>query len=241
MTTPSPGWIEARLGALLHRTGVTSADAALARTMGLLRADETLTFARRPYRCAKAEACKWFASLGSPTTQTRGRLQCWTYTLPKPPSSGRPNPSPPALLAAGPLAVASVVLVFAAAAMSGGDAVAMVTNGLGIASSVTALAALIAMVLGLAMTLANVSVLQHGFGRIGWIVAMLGTVLTAGGYWSSVFVQPGLADIDPDAVRNGITSITAGFVASYMVMGLGWALVAVALLRRSRWASAAGS
>jgi len=46
-----------------------------------------------------------------------------------------------------------------------------------------------------------------------------------------VFVQPGLAHVDPDAVRDGITSLTAGFIVSYMVMGLGWILVAIALLR----------
>jgi hypothetical protein len=33
------------------------------------------------------------------------------------------------------------------------------------------------------------------------------------------------------AVRDGIASVTAGFVVSYMVMGLGWALLAIALLR----------
>jgi hypothetical protein len=55
--------------------------------------------------------------------------------------------------------------------------------------------------------------------------------LTAGGYWSSVFVQPGLAHAAPDAVRNGLATITAGFVVSYLAMGLGWVLTGIALLR----------
>ncbi|NJC73930.1 hypothetical protein HC031_30080 [Planosporangium thailandense] len=137
----------------------------------------------------------------------------------------------PALLLAGPVAVVSIGLVFASAARTGGDAVTMATNGLGIASSVAALAALIAMVVGLAGLPAQAPALRHGFGRFAWVVAELGTVLAAGGYWSSVFVQPGLAHVAPGAVRDGITSVTAGFVVSYMVMGLGWALVAIALLR----------
>jgi hypothetical protein len=136
-----------------------------------------------------------------------------------------------AFLMAGPLAVVSIALVFAAAGVTGGDAVKMAANGLGIASSITALAALIVMLFGLVALPAQVPSLRHGFGGIATIVAALGTILTAGGYWSSVFVQPGLAHVDPDAVRTGITSVTAGFIASYMVMGLGWALVAIALLR----------
>jgi hypothetical protein len=61
--------------------------------------------------------------------------------------------------------------------------------------------------------------------------ATIGTILVAGGYWSSVFVQPGLAHVAPGAVRDGIGSVTAGFVVSYLLMGLGWVLTAIALLR----------
>ena len=137
----------------------------------------------------------------------------------------------PALLLAGPIAAVSIVLVLVAAATTGGDAVKMVTNGLGIASNVAALAALIAMAVGLAALPAQVPPLRHGFGRLAWIVGEIGTILVAGGYWSSVFVQPGLAHVDPRAVSDGIASVTAGFVVSYLVMGLGWALIAIALLR----------
>jgi hypothetical protein len=145
--------------------------------------------------------------------------------------SASTEPRRTAFLMAGPLAVVSIALVIAAASVTGGDAVKMAANGLGIASSITALAALIAMLFGLVALPAQVPLLRHGFGRLATIVAALGTILTAGGYWSSVFVQPGLAHVDPDAVRTGITTVTAGFIASYMVMGLGWALVAIALLR----------
>ena len=137
----------------------------------------------------------------------------------------------PAFLLAGPLAVVSIVMVVVAGSTSGGDAVTMVTGGTGIASSVTALATLIALAVGLAVLPAQASALRAGFGRVAWLVALLGTVLVSGGYWSSVFIQPGLADVAPDVVRDGIGSVTAGFIASYLVLGLGWALLAITLLR----------
>jgi hypothetical protein len=136
-----------------------------------------------------------------------------------------------AFLVAGSLGIVSLALVFAAAGAAGGDAVVIAKSGLGIASSVTALAALIAMVLGLVALPQHAPSTRQGFGRFAWLVALIGTVLTAGGYWSSVFVQPGLATAFPDAVRDGVGSVTAGFVLSYMIMGLGWALLAIALLR----------
>jgi hypothetical protein len=137
----------------------------------------------------------------------------------------------PAFVLAGPAAIVSIGCVFAAAATTHGDAVAMAASGLGIAASLTALVALIAMVIGLASLPAQASALRHGFGRLAWAVAAIGTILTAGGYWSSVFVQPGLAHSAPDAVRTGLASVTAGFVVSYLVMGLGWVLTAIVLLR----------
>jgi hypothetical protein len=145
--------------------------------------------------------------------------------------TARPQRIRPAFVLAGPAAIASIVLVFASAGASGGDAVRMASSGLGIAANLTALAALVAMVVGLAGLPGPVPGLRHGFGRVAWAVATIGTILVAGGYWSSVFVQPGLAHVAPGAVRDGIGSLTAGFVVSYLLMGLGWVLTAIALLR----------
>jgi hypothetical protein len=110
----------------------------------------------------------------------------------------------PAFILAGPAALVSILLLFAAAGTTGGDAVAMASNGLGIASNLTALLALIAMAIGLAGLPAQVPAVRQGFGRVAWAVATVGTILTAGAYWSSVFVQPALAHDAPDAVRNGL-------------------------------------
>jgi hypothetical protein len=148
-------------------------------------------------------------------------------------SAATPGPDRwrPAFVLAGPAAITSIVLVFAAAGAAAGDAVAMASSGLGIASNLAALVALVAMVIGLAGLPAQAPTLRQGFGRVAWAVATIGTILTAGGYWSSVFVQPDLAHAAPDAIRDGLSSLTAGFVVSYLAMGLGWALTAIALLR----------
>ena len=145
---------------------------------------------------------------------------------------------------AGAAAALSVGLVVASAATTGGDPVRMVTSPMGIGSSVAALAALLLLTLALAGLPAAVPALRSRSGVIASIVAMTGTALVAGGYWASVFVQPGLAGVAPQAIRDGLASLTAGFVASYAVMGLGWILVAVVLtrskvLRVSGWVLAA--
>jgi hypothetical protein len=132
---------------------------------------------------------------------------------------------------AGVLALLSVASVVGSAAATGGDPVKMVTSPMGIGSSVAALAALLLLSLALAGLAAALPMLRSGFGAIAWTVATTGTVLVAGGYWASVFVQPGLADVAPQAIRDGLPSLTAGFIASYTVMGLGWIMLAVALTR----------
>ena len=132
---------------------------------------------------------------------------------------------------AGALALLSVASVVGSAAATGGDPVKMVTSPMGIGSSVAALAALLLLSLALAGLAAALPMLRSGFGAIAWTVATTGTVLVAGGYWASVFVQPGLADVAPQAIRDGLPSLTAGFIASYTVMGLGWIMLAVALTR----------
>lgn len=116
-------------------------------------------------------------------------------------------------------------------ATTGGDPVRMVTSPAGIGSSAAALAALLLVTLTLAGLPAAVRPLRIRSGVIASMVAVTGTVLVAGGYWATVFVQPGLAGTAPQAIREGLPSLTAGFVAWYAVMGLGWVLVAVVLTR----------
>jgi hypothetical protein len=69
-------------------------------------------------------------------------------------------------------------------------------------------------------------------GHVGFGVALLGTMLAAGGAWDSAFAVPYLADHAP-AVLDEPTggSLLAGYLISYLALAIGWALYAVATLR----------
>jgi hypothetical protein len=69
-------------------------------------------------------------------------------------------------------------------------------------------------------------------GHAGFLIALVGTVLAAGGAWDSLFALPYLADEAP-AVLDKSTggSLLAGFVVSYLVLVVGWATFATATLR----------
>ena len=95
-----------------------------------------------------------------------------------------------------------------------------------LASTVALLVALIAMYVPRAAALGR-------FGLLGFLAALVGTVLAAGGAWSYVFVLPYLAADAPSLADESSGSVLVGFVASYAVMSLGWLLFAVAC-RRSR-------
>jgi hypothetical protein len=69
-------------------------------------------------------------------------------------------------------------------------------------------------------------------GHAGFVVALVGTVMAAGGAWDSLFTLPYLADESPavlDVDTSG--SLLAGFLISYLVLVVGWALFASATLR----------
>jgi hypothetical protein len=69
-------------------------------------------------------------------------------------------------------------------------------------------------------------------GHSGFLLALIGVVLAAGGAWDSLFTVPWLAREAP-AVLDEPTggSLLAGFVVSYLVMVTGWVLFATASLR----------
>jgi len=70
------------------------------------------------------------------------------------------------------------------------------------------------------------------FGHASMLVALVGTLLAAGGAWDSVFTVPYLAEHAPavlDRATDG--SLLAGYISSYLVFAAGWACFAVATLR----------
>ena len=70
------------------------------------------------------------------------------------------------------------------------------------------------------------------FGTAAFGLALVGTVLAAGGAWDQVFAVPYLANEAPavlDAETSG--SLLAGFFLSFAILALGWALFAIATRR----------
>lgn len=141
------------------------------------------------------------------------------------------DPGPSALRAAGPLAIVALVAFVASLVTTGGEEIALATSPLGIAASLAGLAALVALVIGTSSLPASRPALGSGVGRVGWLIALVGTVLAAGGQWAQLFALPGIATAAPALLRDGISSVVAGYIASYVVLATGWLLVGVSLLR----------
>ena len=75
-------------------------------------------------------------------------------------------------------------------------------------------------------------------GNVAFVVALLGTLLSAGAQWSYVFVVPYFADAAPKLVNTGQGVLLAGFIISYAVLALGWILFGLATMRAGlvpRW------
>lgn len=130
-------------------------------------------------------------------------------------------------LAAGPAAVLAFALLVAGL-VTAGEA-GLDTSPLAVASSALLLVAL----LGVGATALAALALGRGTGRgmAGAAVAVLGTVLVAGGGWAALFVLPGLAAEAPDVLESGLTSVVVGYIASYVVFTIGWVWTGIALVR----------
>jgi hypothetical protein len=76
-------------------------------------------------------------------------------------------------------------------------------------------------------------------GLAGFFLALIGTTLAAGALWSQVFVVPRLAEAAPEVADRGTGSVLAGFLLSFLILGVGWVVFGVATLRTRvfpRWA-----
>ena len=130
-------------------------------------------------------------------------------------------------LAAAPLTVAALGLVAAAVATAGP---AVESSPFAVASSAVLLVALLGM--GAAAVLAGGRLRDTGRTVAAPAVAVVGTVLVAGGQWAALFVLPALSEHAPRVLSSGaLGSVTVGYVASYAVFALGWIATAAALLR----------
>ena len=129
--------------------------------------------------------------------------------------------------AAAPLTVAALALVLAAAATAGS---AVESSPFAVASTALLLIALLGVGSAGLLLLGR---LREGGRSIGApVVAVVGTVLVAGGQWAALFVLPALSAHAPQVLSSGaLGSVTVGYVASYAVFALGWVATAVGLLR----------
>jgi hypothetical protein len=141
------------------------------------------------------------------------------------------NPSPllrPLATAAAPLTAVALGLVVVAASTAGGAAVE--ASPFAVASSAVLLVALLGV--GAAALLGLARLRDDGRTVAPPVVAVVGTVLVAGGQWAALFVLPALSEHAPRVLSSGeLSSVTVGYVASYAVFALGWVATAAALLR----------
>jgi len=108
-------------------------------------------------------------------------------------------------------------------------------------AAATSLAVILLLVLTLLAVHARQASALGRLGRASFVVALLGTVMAAGGAWDSAFAVPFLADEAPAALDAGSAgSLLAGYLLSYLAFAAGWAAYAVATLR-ARLLSRAGA
>jgi len=85
------------------------------------------------------------------------------------------------------------------------------------------------LLLGLVGLYASQSRAAGMLGFAGFLLAFLGTALTAGAIWFELFVTPGLAARAPDLTIAELGF--AGFILSFLLAAFGWLLFAIATLR----------
>lgn len=141
----------------------------------------------------------------------------------------------PAALATGPLCLLSLVLLVVTFVVEGFESdLAIAKSPYAIAASVCAMVGLMLLALALVRLNQELPSLREGTGLTGTWIAMIGTLIGVGGAWSMVFVLPGLAHMDgagAEVATSGVPLVQAGFIASYIVMAIGWLIVGIALLR----------
>jgi hypothetical protein len=85
--------------------------------------------------------------------------------------------------------------------------------------------------LGAVALAALVRLREAGAGGAGPATAVVGSVLVAGGTWTSVFAITALAADAPAALEQELAGLVIGFVASYAVFAIGWVWTGIALIR----------
>lgn len=114
------------------------------------------------------------------------------------------------------------------------------TSGVFFLPSGAQLLAMVLLLIGLVALYIRQAEMFGPLGVISFSLALLGTTLAAGALWSQVFVVPRLAEAAPRVVDQAGGSVLAGFLLSFLLLGVGWILFGVATLRTRvfpRWAA----
>jgi hypothetical protein len=130
-------------------------------------------------------------------------------------------------IVAGPAAVVAFGLFVVGLVTVGEDA--LDGTVLATASSAATLVALFA--IGAVALAALARLREAGRTVAGGAVAVVGSVLVAGGSWAALFVISALATEAPEALEADLVNTVIGFIASYAVFTVGWVWTGIALLR----------
>ena len=133
----------------------------------------------------------------------------------------------PLAIIAGPAAVLALASFVAAVVTAGEDG--LETSPLATACSALLLVALLG--IGATAMAALARMREAGRGIGGVAVAVIGTVLVAGGTWAALFVMPAIAAEAPEVLDGELAGIIVGYIASYLVFTVGWVWTGVALIR----------
>jgi hypothetical protein len=88
------------------------------------------------------------------------------------------------------------------------------------------------------LALALVAIYEHEAERAGWLGligfagALLGTIFMAGDWWYEAFAVPRIAEVAPEMIPTFVAGrLLLGGVSSFILLGIGWVLFAIAGLR----------
>jgi len=142
----------------------------------------------------------------------------------------------PVGVVAGPAAVLALLLLVGGLVTAGEDG--LDTSPLATASSALLLVALLGLGATAVSALARLRAADRGVA--GAAIAVVGTVLVAGGGWAALFVLPALAKQAPGVLDTGLESVVVGYIASYVVFTVGWVWTGVTLIRAALVPTALG-
>ena len=136
----------------------------------------------------------------------------------------------------GPISIVAAAMVILSQGLQLGLGLAMGPQSAdSVLHSVKYVLALLAM-FALLLALTGLYLRQAGsagrLGLIGYLAALLGTVLVAGDWWFESFIAPQIASAAPQVMTGAVTgSMVVGAVVTFGLFAVGWTLFGIATFR----------